>query len=177
MSKYVREVNECLLKLKNGNAAEFDRLYGLTANHLRGVAWIYLYNKNDCDDVVSDAFIKVYKYAQTFDENMDGYNWLCRIVQNLAYNYNRRSYGSEEIIQEKFDYSAYMERFNDIDALIDAQVGIEGLEPIERRILAFKVQMGYTVREIGKILGCSKSEVQRKYKIILTKLDYFKTVK
>lgn len=177
MSKYVREVNECLLELKKGNISEFDKLYDMTVNHLRCVAWLYLYNKSDCDDVLSDLYCRVFKYVYNFDETMDGYNWLCRIAQNLAYNYNKRGSVREDDVKEKCEDCDYIERWNFIDAAIDVKLGIAGLSDVEQRIIMLKCQMGYSVREIAKIIGCSKSEVQRKYKIILKKLDHVKTIK
>ena len=77
MSRYAKEVNACLSEIQKGNRAQFAVLFDLTANHLRVIAKKYLFNKSDCDDVVSDAYLKVYQYINTFDNNQDGYNWLC----------------------------------------------------------------------------------------------------
>ena len=90
MSKYRKEVNKYLQGFQNGDRSQLGKVFDVTANHLCAVAYKYLTNKSYCDDVVSDAFCKVLQYISSFNMEQDGYNWLCKIVEKIAYTYNEK---------------------------------------------------------------------------------------
>ena len=92
MSLLRGEVNRILKKLKSGNNAMMQELYQVTANHLKVIAYQYIFNKNDWEDVLMETYIRVQKYIQTFNDEKDGYNWLCRIVENIAHDMNRKNH-------------------------------------------------------------------------------------
>lgn len=89
MSLLKDKVNRKLYWLKCGQVDALQELYNITYDHLKLVALSYLSAPSDLEDVLSEAYIKVYKYCASTDIVKDGYNWMCKIVQNLAYDYNR----------------------------------------------------------------------------------------
>lgn len=122
---------------------------------------------------MADTYIKVIKYVATFDENLDGYNWLCKIVQNVSYNYNQKEFKRDED-RDKCEDSDYVEKWENVDALMDVEIFLNSLSDVEKRIFTLKYDMEYSFRAIARILGCSKSEVNRKHKLILKKLEEFR---
>lgn len=63
-----------------GTACLLDKLYQRTANHLKGIAILYLTDKSHIEDTVEETFVRVIRYIDRFNEASDGYNWMCKIT-------------------------------------------------------------------------------------------------
>ena len=106
MSKYRHRINALLLEIKNGDISKVAELYEETYNHLIVIALINLNNKNDSEDVLHETYCRVIEYIHSFNALKDGYNWLCRIVQNVARDFNKRA-GKYVLFDElPFDFSS-----------------------------------------------------------------------
>lgn len=171
MSKYGNEVNKYLLRIKKGDRSE-DALRDLvdyTANHLAVVAKIYLYNKADAYDVAVDAYQKAYKYIDSFDVHRDGYNWLCKITQRIAYNYNEKNYNLENFDDSQLPSKEY----KDLDEDIDLSNALNNLDKESKKVIIMYYYMGYTLEEIGIILGKGKTSVHKQIKRILKRIKVY----
>ena len=60
MSKIGAEVNHILHEIKLNKHDAFERLISITYNHLKVVAFNYLKDKNDVDDVVNETYLRVH---------------------------------------------------------------------------------------------------------------------
>ncbi len=61
------------------------------ASKLLGISRRYVRNSADAEDVLQEAFIKVFKYIDKFDADKGNINaWLARIVINTAIDYNKK---------------------------------------------------------------------------------------
>ena len=89
MSRLAKDVNRCLIAMQNGDLHKFEDLYKLTYNHMKSVALLYLTNKSLCEDVVEDTYVKVFKYYYSYQIGSDGYNWMCKAAEHIAFNYNK----------------------------------------------------------------------------------------
>ena len=153
------EVNRILKKMKSGNNEMLHELYQVTSNHLKVIAYQYIVNKNDWEDVLMETYLRVQKYIQTFNGEKDGYNWLCRIVENVARDMNRKS--SREIPSEESNLIFYvddsmLENFKD-DELLRA---LSARTSLEQELLYLKFYRGLTYKEISEIVGRKVSEVK-----------------
>jgi RNA polymerase sigma-70 factor (ECF subfamily) len=145
--------------MKSGNNEMLQELYQVTSNHLKVIAYQYIVNKNDWEDVLMETYMRVQKYIQTFNGEKDGYNWLCRIVENVARDMNRKS--SREIPSEESDLTFYvddsmLESFKD-DELLRA---LSSRTSLEQELLYLKFYRGLTYKEIAEIVGRKVSEVK-----------------
>ena len=86
-----RKLNKLLLEIKCGDKSKIDDIFDLTFNHLKFVALHYLFNKREFKDALCEAYYRTLKYINSFNILKDGYNWLCRIVQNVANDMNKQS--------------------------------------------------------------------------------------
>ena len=69
--------------LKDGRA--FAELHALTQNKLRKTALAVGVSPGDVDDVLQDAYLKIWRNAASFDINRaSGITWLCTIARNAA---------------------------------------------------------------------------------------------
>lgn len=161
MSTLRTEVNRILQKIKAGNEQYKEVLFNLTYNHLKIIARMYVYNKNDVEDVLQAAYLRVFKYIKTSDFSKDGYNWLCRIVQNEAYSFNRAnpSYLSLEecrgetalsdmtdLISQKDEIYRYLKKYSELDC----------------KLIYLKIYDGYSYLEIANKMNMKKSNVHRR---------------
>ena len=90
MSKIGAEVNRILREIKLKKQDAFEHLIAITYNHLKVVAFNYLKDKNDVEDVVNETYLRVNSYIDSADLEKDGYNWICKIVQNLCYDFKSK---------------------------------------------------------------------------------------
>lgn len=164
MSRYGKEVNKCLKKVQKGDKTQMGQLFELTANHLRGVAFMYLSDKSYCDDVVSDAYCKVMQYIDSFDPKQDGYNWLCKITERTAYEYN-------DIVNEDRNHTVNLDEAFGVgvedkvaDAKIEIFTAMEKLPAADRQILYDYFYLRMTYDEIAAKNGMAKSAVYKKAK-------------
>ena len=173
MSIYAKEVNKYLVALKNGDITQFKPLYEAMQTHVMGIARYYLIDKSYCEDVTSEVFHKIFLYVKSYQEDTDGYNWICRITENIAYNYNTRMPPPsidpatvDSVIRE-------VTTSDDTEEKLDLFRAIDSLEPESRELIYQHYFLGKTYQEIGERLRISRVAVKKKIDKILSKLKIF----
>lgn len=70
MSYFGVAVSKLLTQIKKSSGAErldlLDKLYQRTANHLKGIAILYLTDKSHIEDTVEETFVRVIRYIDRF---------------------------------------------------------------------------------------------------------------
>lgn len=86
------EIDGLLSRIALADRAAFDALYQKTAPRLFGVALRILGDRGDAEDVVQEAFVKVWRRATLYISTADGapLQWLTSIVRNTAIDWRRR---------------------------------------------------------------------------------------
>lgn len=168
------EVNEYLSAIKNGDITQLDPLYDLVGNHIAGVALYYLVDKSYIDDVTIETFQKVCLYINSYEEGKNGYHWIRRIAQNIAYNYNEmtaKNSGTTELARAAIvadtDFTKHTEEKLDLFQAIDI------LEPESRELIYMHFFLRKSLKEIGDELHLSKAGVKKRLDKILLKLKTF----
>ncbi len=169
MSILRRDVNKLLIEIQNGKEDSKERLFNLTYNHLKIIARSYVHDKNDVEDVLQISYLKVFKYIESVNPNKDGYNWLCKIVQNEAYRYskNNQTYISLDDCVKNVDTK-------DITDLISAKDEIyrylEGYSELDCRLIYLKFYEDYSYSEIAEKMNMKKSNVHRRVSKVLKEI-------
>lgn len=156
--------------MKCGDKSKIDDVFELTFNHLKFVALHYLFNKRDFEDALSEAYCRALQYRHSFNIFKDGYNWLCRIVQNAAYDLNKKNghYISEsDIVVDDFSYTDEIDRMLTEDALYRY---IKTLPKDDRQIIYYRFYMGLPYSEIAERLNRAKTFVYNRVKILSEKI-------
>lgn len=116
------------------------------------LAYSYLKNRADAEDVCEEAFIKLYLYSGTFETDENCKAWLMRVAVNLSKNllkscwFSRRSELDESIsASENFDCGI--------------SETLKSLPPKYRLVIHLHYYEGYTAREISEITGTPVSTV------------------
>lgn len=166
MSVLKDRVNKLLLELRKGNEYAFEELYDATYNHLRIVARNYLYDKANIDEVLNVAYFKIYRYASSSRPNRDGYNWMCKIVQNTAYDINKQQQiiiPINEIQNNRLFEGLYSEALD----RSDLYTIIHTFSKLDQEVLYLKFWEDLSYFEIAKKIGMKKSTVHKRIKKLL----------
>lgn len=172
MSKYAKDVNKLLKAIKKGATSKFDKLFDLTANHLLGVARFYLENKSYCEDVVADAFEKIFIYIHAYDEKQDGYNWMCKITENIARDYNE-AYSQEISLSEIFSPQTTGQDLVIDDAYLDLSRAFDTLDPNSRELLYKHFFFEQSYENLAKEYNVTKNAIKKRVDKILNKIKEF----
>lgn len=168
MSVFKNDVNRILLRIQQGDERGKELLFERTYNHLKGIAYRYLRDKNDVEDTLSNAYLKAFSSIRTFDKTKDGYNWLCKIVQNEAYDFNKK--GLDYLpIEENF----YAEATGIDEALATSDElwrWLKNYGELDRRLVYLKFWEEYSYAEIANMLGMKKSNVHKRVSKIVAEI-------
>jgi RNA polymerase sigma-70 factor (ECF subfamily) len=84
ISRAATEDTDLVLASRAGNTAAFEELVSRYGRRLFRIAYHILHNQDDAQDVVQDAFIKVFQNLGQFRADSKFSTWLYRIVVNQS---------------------------------------------------------------------------------------------
>ena len=116
------------------------------------LAYSYLKNRADAEDVCEEAFIKLYLYDGSFETDENCRAWLMKVTVNLSKNMLK---------------SCWFSRREELDESTPAQVcedyglaqPMKKLPPKYRLVIHLYYYEGYTAKEISEITGTPVSTV------------------
>lgn len=159
-----------IIRMAGGDGAAFRDLYTQTRSVVYGFALSILKNRQDAEDVMHDAFIKVYTGAATYKPSGNPLAWILTIVRNLCYNRIRAGKVCEDL--EQYDFHA-ADTGDDCDLLVERIVlekAMQVLEFEERQIVILHAMTGLKHREIAEILDLPLGTVLSKRNRALRKM-------
>ena len=135
----------------NRQAARLLDQYG---NHILRLAYTYLHNMSDAEDVLQDTLLQFLKKAPSFDSPEHEKAWLLRVAANLsknriAYNAVRRT--------DELDETLAAEEREDLSFVWEA---VKALPPAQREAVHLFYHEGYTAAEISAMLGRREATVR-----------------
>lgn len=146
--RFETETDTALVKEK---AAYFFDRFG---NAILRLAYSYLHNTEDSEDVLQETLIRYIRSAPRFENDKHAKAWLMRVAANLSKN----RIGSNKIRQadELNDELAAEER-EDLSFVWQA---VKELPPKQREVVHLFYQEGYSTAEIAGILNRNESTVR-----------------
>jgi len=87
-------------RLKCGDKAAFDELYGAYVGKLYRMAFMITGNKSDSEDIVQETFVKCFLNRESIRDEAAFESWLCRILVRTAWRYRKKQkpdYSLEEL--------------------------------------------------------------------------------
>ncbi|MHB8129475.1 MAG: RNA polymerase sigma factor [Mobilitalea sp.] len=132
--------------------------YELYKTMLFRIAFSYLSNKHDCEDILQEAFIKLCYHSPDFPNDEEEKRWIIRITINLCKNHLKSFWYRNKInIDEVIEYASAPE---------DKEVLLEILHlPQKYKIVIHLYYFeGYKISEIKDILKLSESAVKMRLK-------------
>lgn len=135
----------------NRQAARLLDQYG---NRILRLAYTYLHNMSDAEDILQDTLLQFLKKAPSFDSAEHEKAWLLRVAANLSKNridYERLR-ASDELNEE-----LVAEEREDLSFVWEA---VRELPSQYREVIHLFYHEGYPTAEIAKILGRKESTVR-----------------
>lgn len=166
-----RQINTLIVQISQGNVFALEGLSRLVSGRMLSVAMSVTKNRGLAEEAVQDSFLRVVQKAGTFRPNTNGYAWICKIVQNTALNAVRKEKRfRRENIDDYFNLADSLDVAEQSSAAVALQQAMAALTQMEKLVVYEKYFMDYTIRDIAKSIGKSKSAVQRMLSAAETKM-------
>ncbi len=175
MDKTLKEIIEGCKK----NKLKYQKmLYNLYKDKMFAICLRYAKTEEEAEDVFQDAFVKVFKNIEQFNNKGSFDGWIRRIFVNTAitnYRLNKKRYYSDEL--EVADYkkqSSYWD-LEEIEFTMEELLNVIKELPLGyRTVFNLYAIEGYKHKEIAEMLdidiNTSKSQYSRAKKILQEKL-------
>ncbi len=165
------ELQQLMRATANGDRAAFRALYNATSAKLFGVAVRILKRSDLAEEVIQDAYLKIWDAAPKFRPELGSpMSWMVAITRNRAIDVLRKrtevgvddQKESGERADEAPDPFEMTAQNNDLKALLSC---MERLNPDQRQCLLMAYYYGYTHEEISQRMstpvGTVKSWIRR----------------
>lgn len=144
-------------KIKKGELDALADWMNEKKDKLYKIAWSYLYNHNDIEDLFQNTIIKVYENINSLKDTNYFETWLIRILINGCRDLLRNR--KREVIKENIDFCDY--HTDEYNSFLE----INSIDEVFREVIVLKYISGYSQDEISKILdipiGTVKSRIYR----------------
>ncbi|MGJ7032194.1 RNA polymerase sigma factor [Niabella hirudinis] len=150
----------------DGDRRMQEELYRRFSSKMYAVCLRYASNTEEAQDILQDAFIKVYRKLDSFRGDGSFEGWVRRIFVNTAIEHFRRKKYLQPVT-EKEENTIEGKYVSVLDELAEKDILqlITQLSPGYRTVFNMYVVEGYSHKEIGEMLGISegtsKSQLSR----------------
>ena len=165
-SNYIIPDNDLIKGCIDGDRRMQEELYRRFSPKMYAVCLRYASNAEEAQDILQDAFIKVYKKLDSFRGDGSFEGWVRRIFVNTAIEHFRRKKYLQPVT-EKEENTIEGKYVSVLDELAEKDILqlITQLSPGYRTVFNMYVVEGYSHKEIGEMLGISegtsKSQLSR----------------
>ncbi len=167
---------ELLIGCKKGNPKHQRELVLQYSGMLLTVSRRYTPKRLSPEDILQDAFIRIFKSIDQFDENKGSLEgWMRRIVINTALKKLDRKFMKQEVSVEVFQDPILLPTVYDQMEAEDVMTLIATLPDGYRQVFNLYVIEGYSHKEIAALIGIreasSRSNLSRAKTILRNKLN------
>lgn len=135
----------------NAQAARILDSYG---NSVLRLAYSYLHNMPDAEDILQETLIRYFRSAPQFESDSHEKAWLLRVAANLSKN--RIDYNKIRLSEELNEEIAADEK-DDLSFVWEA---VKQLPQTQSEVIHLFYQEGYSTAEIAKLLSRRESTVR-----------------
>ncbi len=161
-------------EFRGGREEAFPELVELLRERLYRVAYRLTGSSDDALDAVQDAFVKVYRDIDAWNERSAFYSWLYRVATNLAIDRLRRRKKDRELMTERARDREAPEAGgagrDNVAEMIDARAtehelgrlarAVQGLPEGQRTIVVLRHYEGLSLKEISEMRGVALGTVK-----------------
>jgi RNA polymerase sigma-70 factor (ECF subfamily) len=161
-----REVEtEWILRCQSGDAAAFRALVEQYQERGFWVAYHMVGQVEDAQDIVQEAFIRVYRALPRFRVGRRFYTWFYQIVLHLAIDSLRKRREHSSLPAESAEGMASgllepPEELSRNERVAEVQEVLTRLSPRERAILVLRDIEGFSAKEIAEIIHSNHATVR-----------------
>lgn len=172
---------ELILRCLRGEEDGYVSLLNKYKSKVFSLVYRIVRQREDAEEIVSDAFVRVFRNLQKYNPEFPFSNWLFKIATNLSIDFLRRrkpdsiSLDDEEnVIEIESMTTSPLEMFSTMSELEKVEHAISCLKPEYRIALLLRHKEEKTYEEIAEILsmpiGTVKIRIHRAKKELIRKL-------
>jgi DNA-directed RNA polymerase specialized sigma24 family protein len=141
-----------ILALSYKNPSRFAELFDRHHGRLLAIAKSALDSRDEAEDVVQEAFVRIYKYSGKFlEQGGDFKHWSNGILRNLIIDAIRKRQKHEMRLTEEME-----------EVLAAPEQTEVNLHHFASEILNLRFVLGHSFKEIGRMLGISSGAARVK---------------
>ncbi|MGB9643513.1 MAG: RNA polymerase sigma factor [Candidatus Ratteibacteria bacterium] len=155
-------MEEIVKKILNENGIDgFEQLIKKYEKMVYGIAYRFLNNKQDAEDITQETFLIVYRQIKHLRKHNSMLNWIYTIALNLTRRRLRKKYQNshylmfENILGTNENISPYHENLHE-----KIRISLEKLSPQQKEAIELKYLKGLKIKEISKIMNCKEGTVK-----------------
>ena len=164
-------VRNCATALAQQGVSALAELFDVVASRSVRYAQALTRNRDDAEDALQAAFVRVALYPQGLAEARHPWAYLLKIVRNEALKIIQKHQAEEwhGPVEEAWTGESAI----DFDAQQLVQEALEKLPPSQSEVVVLKIWEGLTFAEIAEVLGESPNTAASRYRYALEKLTQF----
>ncbi|MFH1868119.1 MAG: RNA polymerase sigma factor [Candidatus Omnitrophota bacterium] len=164
----MREIpRDILNRAANGDINAFESLYRDACGFAYSVALRITCNKEDAEEVIQDAFIKIYKDLKNFEFKSSFKTWVYRIVANTAINLTKKKLKGtqghieyDDGIDARASQEASRVKIEEHEKKDLVSSLLSGLNPDHRACVVLRNIQGLSYQEIADTLNINLNTVR-----------------
>ena len=150
-------------RVKEGDHDAFRVLVRRYMKHAYNVAYGFLNNHEDAEDIAQESFVRAFRSIGSFRGDSQFSTWLYRIVMNLSLNRLKQRRARRESILTDAS-TAHLGDNPLVSQQVDVRVHIEKallrLSALQRAVVILRHVDGLSTRQVSSILRCSEGTVK-----------------
>lgn len=166
MANLNEESDEGLVaRIQSGDHQAFAILVRRHTDKFYGLAWRLLNNDAEADDVVQDAFLKLWVQPDLFriDAGVKFTTWFYRVVSNMALDKlrGRKKWANADVLEAMADVTPLSDqRYEDKEMQKHIEQSIEILPERQKLALTLCFYEGVSVTEAAQVIGVGEKAVE-----------------
>lgn len=158
-------LNRLIAATAREDQAAFAELYEATRRKLFGVALVVLRRRDLAEDVLQEAYIRVWRNAARFDPARGtAITWMATIVRNLAIDVKRSPAAAETddtaLMVIPFNGRSALDEIESSDDARRLREAIKSLDPMRRKLIIAAYIQGASREELSQRFGAPVNTIK-----------------
>lgn len=158
---------ELIKKAVAGNTNAFETIVREYQSFAYALSFRFLRQQEEAEDVVQEAFIRLWKNMYKYKPEIKLSTWLYRIITNLCLDYLKSNYARQKINQQDMKLLSEMKSYDQADKALRAeelntliQEIASELTPKQKAVFILRDLEGLSVEEVCSILSLSAGSIK-----------------
>lgn len=156
---------QLILEAKAGNHRAFESLVGRHMKKTYNIAFSFVGDHDNAEDIVQEVFVKVYSALASFRGEAELGTWIYRITTNLSLNHVKQHKRKAERSIDVMDAAAthlasHDNHTEESDRRLHIERALHELPTLQRAVVILRHLDGLSTRQVSQILKCSEGTVK-----------------
>lgn len=153
---------QLMLLIQTHDRHAFSVLVARHSQKFYSLAYRSLFNKTDAEDVVQDAFLKVWRKPKLWSSKKQAKftTWFYRIVLNACLDMNKKKVITTDVLEQELEESSKVEQGDGNSQLADLEAALRSLPERQRTALNLCFYEELSNQEAADIMGVRLKSLQ-----------------